>query len=51
MRELFANALEFFHPLAEVPAIQLRLRFIDENFVPLGALVALLVSFLMWVNI
>ena len=51
MRELLASALEFLHPLAGFPAIELRLRFIDDNFFALGAGVALLASFLMWANI
>lgn len=51
MRELLASALEFFHPIAGVPAIEAKLQFVDENFFALGAGVALLASFLMWANI
>ena len=51
MREILASALEFFHPLVGLPTIQLRLRFIDDNFFALGACAVLFVSFLMWANI
>ena len=51
MRHMFATSWHFFAPIFRVPVVRDWLEYIDDNFFALSSAIALLATFVLWVNI